>query len=67
MTESSPVSHISPNENIIVASCGKLIPNMEARIVSVDTKQDLEIGEEGEIWMKGCGATFRRSNLFVLH
>ncbi|TPX45352.1 hypothetical protein SeLEV6574_g03910 [Synchytrium endobioticum] len=53
MTEASPISHVSPNDNIIVASCGKLVPNMEARIVSVDTKQDLGIGEEGELWLRG--------------
>ncbi|TPX30419.1 hypothetical protein SmJEL517_g06029 [Synchytrium microbalum] len=53
MTESSPVSHISPDTGIIVASCGKLIPNMSAKIVSVDGREELGVDEEGELWMKG--------------
>ncbi|KAI1764737.1 acetyl-CoA synthetase-like protein [Hypoxylon sp. FL1150] len=35
-------------------SCGKLLPNLEAKIVDVDTGKDIAPGEgEGELWFKG--------------
>ncbi|KAI4867859.1 acetyl-CoA synthetase-like protein [Hypoxylon rubiginosum] len=35
-------------------SCGKLLPNLEAKVVDVDSGRDLGPGEgEGELWFKG--------------
>ncbi|RUP52394.1 hypothetical protein BC936DRAFT_144630 [Jimgerdemannia flammicorona] len=52
MTESSPVSHIVPTENIIEGSVGLLMPSMEAKIVDKDGKE-LGYGQAGELWLRG--------------
>jgi acyl-CoA synthetase (AMP-forming)/AMP-acid ligase II len=61
MTESSPVSHAIPVESteIPVSSVGRLLPNMQAKIVDLETGEEItEIGsdgmtERGELWMRG--------------
>lgn len=54
MTESSPTSHYGPYDQPRPGSCGKLLPNVQGRIVDPVTMKDVEnIGDEGEIWMKG--------------
>lgn len=54
MTESSPTSHYGPYDSPRPGSCGKLLPNVQGRIVDPVTMKDVEnIGDEGEIWMKG--------------
>lgn len=61
MTESSPVSHAIPVdvEGIPVSSVGYLLPNMQAKLVDLDTGAEItEIGpdgvtERGELWMRG--------------
>jgi long-chain acyl-CoA synthetase len=37
----------------LLRSCGRLVPNHECRIVSVDTLKDVAAGEVGEIWLRG--------------
>ncbi|KAH8675824.1 hypothetical protein BX600DRAFT_186734 [Xylariales sp. PMI_506] len=54
LSESSPTSHL---QTVLEwakykGSVGKLVPNMEARIVDLEGK-DVSIGQEGEIWLKG--------------
>ena len=53
MTELSPVSHLCPEEFDKPGSIGKLVSNTECRIVSPATGEDVGIGEEGEIWVRG--------------
>jgi len=54
MTELSPVSHFSPPHLPSKAgSVGLLLPNLEAKIVDVDTGKELKEGMEGELWIKG--------------
>ena len=38
---------------ILHGSCGLLVPNTECRIVHLETKQDLGVGEQGEILIRG--------------
>ncbi|ORY07506.1 acetyl-CoA synthetase-like protein [Basidiobolus meristosporus CBS 931.73] len=52
MTETSPVSVMSPNHNHVHGSAGMLVPNQEAKIVSPDGKE-LGPNEEGELWIRG--------------
>ncbi|THH30875.1 hypothetical protein EUX98_g3326 [Antrodiella citrinella] len=54
LTESTSGSHWLHWEQHIrkVGSCGRLLPNMEARIVREDGT-DVEIGEAGELWLRG--------------
>lgn len=54
MTETSPVTHMSPYPgNIRVATCGITIPNTECRIVDTATGEDLGRNERGELWVRG--------------
>ena len=54
LTESSPTSHYSPYDNARIGSAGKLLPNVQGRIVDPVTMKDMpNVGDEGEIWMKG--------------
>ncbi len=61
MTEMSPVSHATPPDatHIPVSSIGVLIPNQEAKLVSVETGEEItEVGpggvsEPGELWIRG--------------
>lgn len=54
MTESSPVSHGVPLEGALKpGSIGVTLPNMECRIVDVESGEDAPQGERGELWMRG--------------
>jgi acyl-CoA synthetase (AMP-forming)/AMP-acid ligase II len=56
MTELSPVSHKSRLARVSETppgSIGALIPNTEARLVDPETDEDVQEGEEGEIWIRG--------------
>jgi acyl-CoA synthetase (AMP-forming)/AMP-acid ligase II len=54
MTESSPVTHCTPREQPHVpGSIGTLVPNTEARIVDVETGEDAEPGQPGELLVRG--------------
>lgn len=61
MTEMSPVSHATPFDrtDIPVSSIGVLIPNQQAKIVDIDSGEEIiEIGENGEtlpgeLWVRG--------------
>jgi acyl-CoA synthetase (AMP-forming)/AMP-acid ligase II len=54
MTESSPVSHGVPLEGELKpGTIGVTVPNMDCRIVDVETGQDVEEGDRGELWMRG--------------
>ncbi len=61
MTELSPVSHamVSTRTDVPVSSIGELLPNVQAKIVDVDTGAEItEIGAHGEtppgeLWVRG--------------
>ncbi|KAJ1557996.1 hypothetical protein HK096_004158 [Nowakowskiella sp. JEL0078] len=53
MTETSPVTHMAIDDDIVPGSVGKLVPNSEALIVDPVTKQRMGIGKEGELWIRG--------------
>jgi acyl-CoA synthetase (AMP-forming)/AMP-acid ligase II len=54
LTEASPVTHITPlSEEHRPGTVGKLIPNTEARLVKVGTREDAASGEPGELWVRG--------------
>jgi long-chain acyl-CoA synthetase len=56
MTELSPVSHANPLHGVSKnGSVGIPLPNTEAKIVDLETLQDIPIGSEasGELWVRG--------------
>ncbi len=55
-TESSPVITQTRTEDPLelrVSSVGRKLPEVEVRIVSVETGEDCEPGEQGELWTRG--------------
>jgi acyl-CoA synthetase (AMP-forming)/AMP-acid ligase II len=53
MTETSPATHLSSKEHNKPGSVGLCVPNMECRLVSVETGEDVGVGERGEILVRG--------------
>ena len=55
MTESSPVTHVTPldPERHRLGSIGPPVPSTECRIVDVATGEELGAGEEGEVCVRG--------------
>jgi 4-coumarate--CoA ligase len=53
MTELSPVSHLTPVGRFKPGSVGVTAPNTEMRIVDPVTGEDVAVGMDGEIWVRG--------------
>ena len=53
MTELSPVSHATPEGQFKPGTIGILTPSTMSRIVDPESGKDLDVGEDGEIWVKG--------------
>jgi 4-coumarate--CoA ligase len=53
MTELSPVTHATPEGGFRPGTSGITIPNTEIRVVDPATGNDLGVGEEGELWIRG--------------
>ncbi len=55
MTESSPVTHFTPEDRTMArpGSAGLLIPNTECRIINIETGEDVAPGERGELLIRG--------------
>jgi acyl-CoA synthetase (AMP-forming)/AMP-acid ligase II len=56
LTETSPVTHVTPDDDPAKnrpGSIGQLLPNTEARVIGVETGEDVGPAEDGEIWIRG--------------
>jgi 4-coumarate--CoA ligase len=53
LTETSPVTNITPLGKARAGTVGILVPNLEMRIVNPDSGEDADAGSEGEIWYRG--------------
>jgi len=53
MTELSPVTHATPSGGFVPGSVGITVPNTELRIVDPATLEDLDVGADGEVWVRG--------------
>jgi acyl-CoA synthetase (AMP-forming)/AMP-acid ligase II len=53
LTETSPVTHAMPPDEVRSGSIGVPIPNTEIRVVDPQTGDDLGVGESGELWIRG--------------
>jgi 4-coumarate--CoA ligase len=54
LTELSPVSHLTPPGRFKPGSVGVTVPNTEMRVVDPVTDHDLDVGADGEIWVRGA-------------
>ncbi|MCP4184410.1 MAG: 4-coumarate--CoA ligase family protein [Hyphomicrobiales bacterium] len=53
MTELSPVCHLVPKTAPRSGSVGQTIAGTSCRIIDIETGEDVDTGEKGEIWVKG--------------
>jgi acyl-CoA synthetase (AMP-forming)/AMP-acid ligase II len=53
LTETSPVTHVSPHERNKPGTVGVLTPNTEAKIVDLDSGDEVATGERGELCIRG--------------
>jgi len=53
LTETSPVTHINPDDKVRLGASGMAIRNTETRIVDTSNGADLGVGERGEVWVRG--------------
>jgi long-chain acyl-CoA synthetase len=54
LTEASPVTHCNPlNGRRKAGSIGLPLPDVEARIVEIETLTDAPVGQDGELWVRG--------------
>ncbi len=62
LTESSPTTHVNPQERIKVGSIGTPVALTEQRIIDPTTLEELPVGQVGELWIRGpqvMGGYFR--------
>jgi 4-coumarate--CoA ligase len=53
MTELSPVTHTTPEGDFRPGTSGITLPSTEIRIVDPVTGEDLDVGHDGELWIRG--------------
>jgi len=53
MTELSPVSHLTPKGQFKPGSVGVTAPNTEMLIVDPASGEELGVGQDGEVWVRG--------------
>ena len=53
MTELSPVSHCTVEGDFRPGTSGVTVGSTEIRLVDPDTGEDRDVGEEGELWVRG--------------
>ncbi|OXG43526.1 AMP-binding protein [Cryptococcus neoformans] len=55
LTETTPVSHVMTLDESRhhPGAIGRVIPTYQARLVDAESGKDVEIGERGELWLKG--------------
>jgi acyl-CoA synthetase (AMP-forming)/AMP-acid ligase II len=53
LTETSPVTHTAIPGEYKSGSIGVLVSNTEVRLVDPDTGDDMDVGEQGELWIRG--------------
>jgi acyl-CoA synthetase (AMP-forming)/AMP-acid ligase II len=53
LTETAPVTHVTPPGRCKPGSVGLAVPNTETLIVDPSTGHSLSMGQDGEIWVRG--------------
>ena len=53
MTEASPATHYTVAGTERCGTVGMLMPSTEGRMIDPATRQDVELGQPGEVWVRG--------------
>jgi PAS domain S-box-containing protein len=53
MTETSPLTHVTPRHGERMNAVGVAVPNTEYRVVDVGNRRDVSPGRLGEVWVRG--------------
>ena len=53
MTEASPATHYTVAGEERCGAVGRLMPSTEGRMISPETGKDVELGQPGEVWVRG--------------
>ena len=53
LTEAVALTHFTPRNSTKMASLGVPVPGTECRIVDVVSREDVQVGELGEVWVRG--------------
>jgi long-chain acyl-CoA synthetase len=53
LTETSPLTNVNPRDSVKALSVGPAVPDTLEKIVSLETGEDLPIGETGELLISG--------------
>src|SRR5262245_55279732 len=53
LTETTPVTHMNPDDKVRFGAAGMAIRSTECRIVDTADGKDLGVGERGELWIRG--------------
>ena len=53
LTEAVALTHFTPRHSGKIASLGVPVPDTECRIVDVVSREDVQVGELGEVWVRG--------------
>ena len=53
LTEAVALTHFTPRQSGKIASLGIPVPDTECRIVDVASREDVQVGELGEVWVRG--------------
>ena len=55
LTEFSPIVSLQTEKDLETKqlNVGQLVPNTEAKVMCLETKQPLSAGERGELWVRG--------------
>lgn len=53
MTEMSPISHMTVADAVRHGASGQAVASTECRVIDPETLNDVAVGEEGELWVRG--------------
>ena len=53
LTETSPATHITPDNRVKPGAAGPCVPNTECQIVDLETNQPVGADTRGEVWLRG--------------
>ncbi|HEU5349658.1 MAG TPA: AMP-binding protein, partial [Ktedonobacterales bacterium] len=55
LSETSPLTHVNPEDaqKLKLGSVGTCLPNTECKVIDIASGEELGIGQQGELWVRG--------------